>query len=129
MPGLGGRPLRRKRRAQRRTVSSGYCIAHGRREVGGLFLGVGEGIAERGVVDQELRAVLRRVLEPDQALEAELAGRLPMATKVTQLPKTSWIQRTLDAGVTRRPAWIRRWSALSRGRNISRCSPKRTGWR
>jgi hypothetical protein len=44
-----------------------------------------------------------------------------------ELPNASWIQRTWAAGSMANPVYSKRRSWLSRGRNISRCSPSVTG--
>jgi hypothetical protein len=48
-------------------------------------------------------------------------------TSATELDSGSWIIRTDASGLTSSAVDRTRWSWLSRGRNITRCSPKRTG--
>jgi hypothetical protein len=50
-------------------------------------------------------------------------------TSATEFDSGSWIIRTDASGLTSSAVESTRWSWLSRGRNITRCSPKRTGWR
>ena len=49
-------------------------------------------------------------------------------TNATELECGSWIMRTSACGVTVRSVASTRKSWLSRGRNITRCSPKLTGF-
>ena len=57
------------------------------------------------------------------------AAASPKVAIVMELPKTSCSQRTLAGGEILSAVETRRMSWLSRGRNMSRCSLKRTGVR
>ena len=50
-------------------------------------------------------------------------------TSATELECGSWIMRTFASGLHTRSVASTRRSWLSRGRNITRCSPKLTGSR
>ena len=58
---------------------------------------------------------------------SSLSARLSGWTSATEFESGSWIIRTDESGLTSRSVARTRRSWLSRGLNMTRCSPNRTG--
>jgi hypothetical protein len=98
-------------------------------EVVALVERVRERVELGALRERQLEVVAVRVLDAKLQTISSVSLCVSGCTSATEFESGSWIIRTDASGATSRSVARTRWSWLSRGLNITRCSPKRTGWR